>query len=305
VERGLRGADRAGLTEVSSTGQGGNVPLPRSGYAAQMAANERAASGGGVRHEVIGTTATITLDRPDTRNAQTPSMWAALRHIGDTLPADVRIVVVRAEGSSFSAGLDKRLWTADGIPGETSLADMAAMDDSDLLDLLASYQDAFSWLRRPEIVSIAAVQGHAVGAGFQLALACDFRVLSEDARFAMRETTLGLVPDLGGAQPLVEAIGYPRALEICVTGRWVDADEARKLGLATIVVDRDDMDGTVDDLAGAVLASPRNAVSSTKALLRGAMGRDHDEQLLAERVAQAGRIHELAAFAAKQGKKSD
>ena len=180
----------------------------------------------------------------------------------------------------------------DGAGGG-GLVSMAEMDDSDLLDLLASFQDAFSWLRRPEIVSIAAVQGHAVGAGFQLALACDFRVLSEDARFAMRETSLGLVPDLGGTHPLVEAIGYPRALEICVTGRWIDADEARKLGLATIVVDHDDMDGTVDDLAGAVLASPRNAVASTKALLRGAVTRDHDEQMLAERVAQVGRIREL------------
>jgi enoyl-CoA hydratase/carnithine racemase len=302
VEPGVRGADRAGLTEAGPTN---NVPLPRSGYAAQMAADERAASGGGIRHQVIGTTATVTLDRAETRNAQTPSMWAAMRHIGDTLPSDVRIVIVRSEGPSFSAGLDKRMWTADGIPGEKSLTAMADMDDSDLLDLLESYQDAFSWLRRPEIVSIAAVQGHAVGAGFQLALACDFRVLSEDARFSMRETTLGLVPDLGGTHPLVEAIGYPRALEICVTGRWVDADEARKLGLATIVVDRDDMDGTVDDLAGAVLASPRNAVTSTKALLRGAMSRDHDEQLLAERVSQVGRIHELAAFAAAQRKKSD
>jgi enoyl-CoA hydratase/carnithine racemase len=302
VEQGVRGADQSGVADPVAPG---NVPLPRSGYAAQMAADERAASGGGVRHEVVGTTATITLNRPETRNAQTPATWAAMRHIGETLPADVRIVIVRSEGPSFSAGLDKRLWTPDGIPGEMSLTEMAEMDDAELLDLIASYQDAFSWLRRPEIVSIAAVQGHAVGAGFQLALACDFRVLSEDARFAMRETSLGLVPDLGGTHPLVEAIGYPRALEICVTGRWVDADEARKLGLATIVVDPDDMDGTVDDLAGAVLASPRNAVASTKSLLRGAMTRDHDEQLLAERVAQVGRIHELAAFAAAQRKNSD
>jgi enoyl-CoA hydratase/carnithine racemase len=270
-----------------------------------MAADERAASGGGLRHEVVGTTATITLNRPDTRNAQTPAMWAAMRHIGETLPADVRIVIVRSEGPSFSAGLDKRMWLPEGVPGETSLIQLAELDDAQLLDVLASFQDAFSWLRRPEIVSIAAVQGHAVGAGFQLALACDFRVLSEDARFAMRETSLGLVPDLGGTHPLVEAIGYPRALEICVTGRWVDADEARRLGLATIVVDRDDMDGTVDDLAGAVLASPRNAVAGTKSLLRGAMTRDHDEQLLAERVAQVGRIRELAAFAEAQRKKPD
>jgi enoyl-CoA hydratase/carnithine racemase len=290
---------------VTESGSPGNVPLPRSGYAAQMAADERAASGGGLRHEVVGTTATITLNRPDTRNAQTPAMWAAMRHIGETLPADVRIVIVRSEGPSFSAGLDKRMWLPEGVPGETSLIQLSELDDAQLLDVLASYQDAFSWLRRPEIVSIAAVQGHAVGAGFQLALACDFRVLSEDARFAMRETSLGLVPDLGGTHPLVEAIGYPRALEICVTGRWVDADEARRLGLATIVVDRDDMDGTVDDLAGAVLASPRNAVASTKSLLRGAMTRDHDEQLLAERVAQVGRIRELAAFAEAQRKKPD
>jgi enoyl-CoA hydratase/carnithine racemase len=290
---------------VTESGSPGNVPLPRSGYAAQMAADERAASGGGLRHEVVGTTATITLNRPDTRNAQTPAMWAAMRHIGETLPADVRIVIVRSEGPSFSAGLDKRMWLPDGVPGETSLIQLAELDDAQLLDVIASYQDAFSWLRRPEVVSIAAVQGHAVGAGFQLALACDFRVLSEDARFAMRETSLGLVPDLGGTHPLVEAIGYPRALEICVTGRWVDADEARRLGLATIVVDRDDIDGTVDDLAGAVLASPRNAVTSTKSLLRGAMTRDHDEQLLAERAAQVGRIRELAAFAEAQRKKPD
>ena len=302
MEEGRRGPDQ---TDVADAVASGNVPLPRSGYAAQMAADERAASGGGVRHEVVGTTATVTLNRPETRNAQTPAMWAAMRHIGATLPADVRIVIVRSEGPSFSAGLDKRMWTPDGIPGEMSLTEMAEMDDATLLDLIESYQDAFGWLRRPEIVSIAAVQGHAVGAGFQLALACDFRVLSEDARFAMRETSLGLVPDLGGTHPLVAAIGYPRALEICVTGRWIDADEARKLGLATIVVDSDDMDGTVDDLAGAVLASPRNAVASTKSLLRGAITRDHDEQLLAERVAQVGRIHELAAFAAAQRKNSD
>ena len=77
---------------------------------------------------------------------------------------------------------------------------------------------------------------------------------ADDARFAMREISLGLVPDLGGTHPLVGARGYPRALEICVTGRWVDADEARQLGLATIVVAREELDGTVADLCAAVTA---------------------------------------------------
>ena len=75
-------------------------------------------------------------------------------------------------------------------------------------------------------MSIAAVQGHAIGAGFQLALACDLRVVADDVQFAMRETSLGLVPDLTGTHPLVGLVGYARALEICVTGRFVHAEEA-------------------------------------------------------------------------------
>jgi enoyl-CoA hydratase/carnithine racemase len=258
----------------------------------------------GLRYAVEGGLATITLCRPETRNAQTPAMWEALREIQRAIPAHVRVVIVRAEGPSFSSGLDRRMWTAEGVPGELSFLSMEGLDDAELAEVIATYQDAFSWLRRPDIITIASVQGHAVGAGFQLALACDFRVLSEDARFAMLETSLGLVPDLGGTQPLVEAIGYPRALEICVTGRWVDADEARQLGLATIVVDRADLDGTVSDLADAVMAPMHRAVTGTKALLRSATSRDYADQLTAERSAQIGRIRDLAALVASGGGRS-
>ena len=80
---------------------------------------------------------------------------------------------------------------------------------------IASYQAGFTWLSDPARVTIAAVQGHAIGAGFQLALACDFRVLTEDAQFCMAETGLGLVPDLGGTLPLVRLVGYSRAAEMC------------------------------------------------------------------------------------------
>ena len=80
------------------------------------------------------------------------------------------------------------------------------------------------------------MQGHAIGAGFQLALACDLRVVAEDVSFAMRETSLGLVPDLAGTEPLVACVGYARALEICATGRAVRADEAVRLGLAQVAV---------------------------------------------------------------------
>lgn len=148
-------------------------------------------------------------------------------------------------------------------------------------------------MRRSELVSIAAVQGHAVGAGFQLALACDLRVITPDARFSMREPALGLVPDLGGTQPLVQLVGYSRALEICATSRWVEADEALQLGLANIVVPTDELEGTVADLSEALLAPPHGAISETKALLLGATERSYDAQLKAEREAQARRLAEL------------
>src|SRR4029078_1641563 len=116
------------------------------------------------------------------------------------------------------------------------------------------------WLRRPDLISIAAVQGHAIGAGFQLALACDLRVLADDARLTMAEVSLGLVPDLTGTKRLVELVGYARALEICVTGRRVPAAEAERSRRANLVVGRADLDGAVADLTSAVLAAPRDAV---------------------------------------------
>jgi enoyl-CoA hydratase/carnithine racemase len=132
-----------------------------------------------------------------------------------------------------------------------------------------------------------------VGAGLQLALACDLRVLADDAQLSMKEPSLGLVPDLGGTQPLVDLVGYSRALEICATGRWVGAAEAAATGLATIVVPVEELDAATRDLAAAVLASPAGAVRATKALLHGASSRTYDEQRAAERAAQAGRLRDL------------
>jgi enoyl-CoA hydratase/carnithine racemase len=138
------------------------------------------------------------------------------------------------------------------------------------------------------------VQGHAVGAGFQLALACDLVVCADDARFAMRETSLGLVPDLGGTAPLVAAVGYSRALEICGTGRWVGAQEAVGLGLALTAVPAAQLRAAVDDLVAALLAAPPEALRETKMLLRGALSNTADQQRAAERAAQVRRIRDLA-----------
>jgi enoyl-CoA hydratase/carnithine racemase len=244
-----------------------------------------------------GPVATVVLDRPDRLNAQTPHTWAALREAGRTLPADVRVVVVRGEGRAFSAGLDRAAFAPGGLPGALSLPEIAALPEHEGDATIQAFQQAFSWLRRPDLISVAAVHGHAIGAGFQLALACDLRVLADDAMFTMAESTYGLVPDLGGTAPLVAAVGYARALEICLTARRVGAAEALTLGLATLVVPRAELSAAVADLVAALLTPARDAVTETKALLLGATGRTRDEQEAAERAAQLRRLRDLARLA--------
>jgi enoyl-CoA hydratase/carnithine racemase len=248
----------------------------------------------GVRLTVDNALATVTLTNPAKRNAQSPALWRTLAEAGRLVPGSVRVVVLRGEGKSFSAGLDRQMFTPEGIEGEPSFIDLARSGDAELDAAIAEFQEGFTWWRRSDVVSIAAVQGHAIGAGFQLALACDLRVVADDVQFAMRETSLGLVPDLTGTHPLVSLVGYARALEICATGRAVLAEEAVNTGLANIAVPLDQLDSAVQDLAAALLAAPRDAVIETKALIRGAQDRTYDEQRAAERAAQARRLRDLA-----------
>jgi enoyl-CoA hydratase/carnithine racemase len=251
---------------------------------------------GGLALEVSGLVATITLNRPETKNSQTPATWQALRIIGSALAPGVRVVVVRGAGDTFSSGLDRALLNPEPRRGDPGLMHLLDMPDAEMAESIASWQEGFTWLRRQDIISVAAVRGAAVGAGFQLALACDLRVLSEDARFSMREPLLGLVPDLTGTKPLVELVGYSRALEICATTRWVGADEAHAIGLATAVVPSDELEATVADLVAALTAPIYGAVTETKALLQSAAHLQLEDQRLAEREAQVRRFRDLAAL---------
>jgi enoyl-CoA hydratase/carnithine racemase len=247
---------------------------------------------GWVRTSREGAVLTVTLDRAEQLNAQTPATWAALRRVADTLDDDVRVVVVRGAGRAFSAGLDRSLFsTQTDAPG--TLAELAMMPPDLAQERIRGYQSAFRWLRGPGIVSVAAVQGHAIGAGAQLALACDLRILAEDAQLRLPEATLGLVPDLTGTSTLVELVGYARALEMCLTGRAVGAAEARQVGLANLVVPLADLDGAVTDLVAALLAPPAGAARATAALIRSAVHNRPEEQDAAEREAQVPRIAEL------------
>jgi enoyl-CoA hydratase/carnithine racemase len=231
-----------------------------------------------------GAVATITLDRPRRRNAMIPSMWLGLAEIGRSLPPDVRIVVIRGAGETFSSGIDLGMFSADGVPGEDPPPDFRS---EEFEPWIAACQAGYTWLRRPEIVSIAAVRGYAIGAGFQLALSCDLRVLADDAKLCMKEPALGLVPDLSGTKPLVDIVGLPRALEMCLTARTVEAAEARELGLAELVVPAGRLDESVADLTAALLATDAATARAVKKLLGLAARNTLEEQAAAERRIQA------------------
>jgi enoyl-CoA hydratase/carnithine racemase len=247
---------------------------------------------GWVRTKQDGAVLPVTLDRPDQLNAQTPATWTALAAIGESLDDDVRVVVLRGEGRAFSAGLDRSLFNPEpGVDG--GLGDLGRIDAEQAQERIRGYQAGFRWLRSPGIVSVAAVQGHAIGAGAQLALACDMRVFADDARLRLPEAMLGLVPDLTGTSTLMELVGYSRAMEICLTGRAVGAAEAAAVGLANLVVPLAELDGAVADLVAALTAVPVGASRATAALVRSAVRNDPEAQDAAERAAQVRQLQEL------------
>jgi enoyl-CoA hydratase/carnithine racemase len=241
-----------------------------------------------LRVETAGPVRTLVLDHPDRRNAQTPSLWAALADQARSVPEEVRVVVLRGEGAAFSAGIDTAMFTPEGVPGEESVLALVSGGSASVQDGIARFQEGFTaWAQCPAVV-VAQVHGYAIGAGLQLALAADLRVAALDSWFAMREVSLGLVPDLGGTGPLVHLVGYARALEMCATGRPVSAPEAHAMGLLTSIAPAADLDEATASLVAALLEAPAEAVRALKPLLRAAVTNDAETQLRAERQAQTG-----------------
>jgi enoyl-CoA hydratase/carnithine racemase len=241
-----------------------------------------------VRVEVHPPVLVMSLNNPKRRNAQTSATWRELSAIGESLGSDIRFVIVNAEGPSFSAGLDLAMMTPEGADGERSMLSLPSESDENLQAFIRAAQAGFTWLQDTSAITIAAVQGHAIGAGMQLALACDRIIAAPDAQFAMRETTLGLVPDLAGSKPLVERVGYARALDICATGRFVGADEGHRIGLVDEIADdpTESARGYVDQLA----QTPDGALRALKLLLRTACDADPLVQRAHEREAQIARL---------------
>jgi 2-(1,2-epoxy-1,2-dihydrophenyl)acetyl-CoA isomerase len=202
--------------------------------------------------------ATIELARPDKRNAINAQMFTELGDAAERAAGDpgIRAVLVRAQGPVFCAGIDVTL-----------LGQLSGTRGARFRSFVRTAQRPYQLLAQMDKPSVVAIQGPAVGAGFQLTLACDLRVASEDARFAMLEVRFGLVPDLGGSHRLARQIGPARAKELIWTGRAVEADEAERIGLVNRVAAAGALEKEADALVRDVVASPPIPVSLTKALI--------------------------------------
>ncbi|MGH2676224.1 MAG: enoyl-CoA hydratase/isomerase family protein [Actinomycetota bacterium] len=231
-----------------------------------------------LRYGVHDGVATIELARSDKRNAVNAQMFTELGDAAERAASDpgIRAVLVKGAGPSFCAGLDVTL-----------LGQLAGTRGARLRSFIRTAQRPFLTLAQMDKPTVAAVQGHALGAGFQLALACDLRLCAEDARFAMLEVRFGLVPDLGGSHRLSRLIGPARAKELVWTGRIVEPNEAERLGLVNRVVPAQTLAKEAEALVRDVVASPPIPVSLTKALIGRSMESSLETALERDGQAQA------------------
>ena len=202
---------------------------------------------------------TITLNRPEKRNALTKRMCETLVRTFTELAADpgIRVVIVRGAGQAFSAGLDLREMATQRASGEAELAPL---------------EQALETLDHCPQPTIAAVQGDAVAGGCELALHCDLRVAADSARFSMPLARIGLAVPVSLTWKLVDMIGMAKTKEMLFTGDAVGAEEALRLGLANRVVPAAELDRSVQTLAHQITQNAPLAVRAMKAFVQRTVG---------------------------------
>jgi enoyl-CoA hydratase/carnithine racemase len=244
-----------------------------------------------LRLEREGPVGWLRLARPDKLNSFTPEMWRELAELGDELladPLELRALVVIGEGRAFSSGIDTSVFSG-GLGGDDGLASVPgpATHEDPRVDLVIRTQRAYTWLETAPFATIAAVRGYALGAGLQLALACDIRVLARGTQVGLLEFKYGIMPDLGGTQRLPRLVGPGKAKELVFTAARIDAEEAFRLGIAEQLVDDADLDSTATALATRIAGQPPLAVQGAKRAIGAAGELSIDEGLVVEAEGQA------------------
>ncbi len=223
-----------------------------------------------------GNVATVTINRPSVLNALSEVVLKELTHYLNDHEAtrDLRALILTGSGDrSFIAGAD--------IAGMQKLTPVQALRFARL------GQDLTTALENQPFITIARVNGFALGGGCEVAMACDIVVASETALFGQPETDLGLIPGFGGTQRLAKRVGLPLAMEMLVAGRKLSGSEAFQLGLASSVVPLADLDAAVAKIIKGILKGAPHAIAETKRLARASLEHPLASGLSAEATAFA------------------
>ncbi len=234
----------------------------------------------------------ITLNRPQALNALNSQVLAELLDATRALDADAGqgCAVITGSAKAFAAGADIKEMQAQGF------ADMYAHD------FFAGW-DAFTRTRKP---IIAAVAGYALGGGCELAMMCDFILAADTARFGQPEIKLGVSPGMGGSQRLARAVGKAKAMEMCLTGRMMDAGEAERAGLVSRVVPADELVEEAMKTAATIAGMAPLAVLANKEMINAAFetglaqGVQFERRLFHALFGTADQTEGMAAFVEKR-----
>jgi enoyl-CoA hydratase/carnithine racemase len=230
--------------------------------------------------DVTDGVATVTLNRPEKLNALTFDVYADLRDLLAELPhrGDARVLVLTGQGRGFCSGGDV----------EEIIGELQKMETKELLEFTRMTGAVVKALRECPLPVIAAVNGIAAGAGSVIALASDFRLLARSAKFAFLFTKVGLAgADMGSAYLLPRLVGLGRATELLILGDKVDSARAEAIGLATQVVEDEDLPATAAALARRLADGPALAYSTTKVLLTREQDMDLGSSIELEAMTQA------------------
>ena len=220
--------------------------------------------------------AAITLNRPDKLNALTVEMYGEIADAVETARDDehVRVVLVTGAGRGFCAGQDLSVFATAPPPDEVEQA---------LMTITKPLIESIVGVEKP---TLAAVNGVAAGAGASLALACDLRIMSEEASLLQAFVNIGLVPDAGSAWFLVRLVGYSRAFEMAIEGERIPAERCLELGLANRVVSADKLMDEAGTWAKKLAQRPTLTVGLTKRVMLDAITSDLSGTLVLEAALQ-------------------
>lgn len=201
-----------------------------------------------------GEIAVLTISRPESLNALNTLFFKEFNEYLDSISIDIKVLIITGEGKAFIAGAD--------------IAEMQNMTKKEAFAFSKIGQNAFMRLENLNIPVIAAVNGYALGGGCELALACDFRISNNFAKFGLPEVSLGLIPGYGGTQRLSRLAGLGNTLFLQLTGQMVDAQEALRMGIVQKVVDASELLNETLKIAQKISEQGPNAIHALKKVVR-------------------------------------